>query len=435
MVEIGGRLPTATQLHQAFIKILSKHLAANKKVHFVFQQQSSTIPMMNPSPTEIVELFSFVEAALIQYATIAGHFPNANASSVKARPKRSTKVDLPAEESRGEPQANATVPTTPRPKPKAQPKSNAQPVPMISPLKAEAKPSEQKKGGKGNGKGKRGRSEPRPERRKQQCIYFFRGSCQRGDQCRHEHQVGDDGQPVPVAPELIQRFDDAVKRYSETRAQAKPKPAPRGGVSSSMLILEPDDLEHGIVLSAAQALDNDEFYAMVDSGTNAIILPLHPRMQGDIAECQVPSATPIVQTYEFNGVRRLVVALPQSTILVSQEWLTTIAGWKFVSGPKPGSGSESRVTPAGSTRSYVLNMRNGLPYLSKELFWVAMEDVSKRAELIAGHSWRELKDMLENYAHETHPQIYSVKTVEVLKPPEVVFTMVPRTQRFVPTEV
>ena len=321
---------------------------------------------------------------------------------------------------------------------KHNPRATHSPVPMISPPKAEAKPPEQKKGGKGNGKGKRGRSESRPERRKQQCIYFFRGSCQRGDQCRYEHQVGDDGQPVPAAPEIIQRFDDAVKRYSETRAQAKPKPAPRGGVSSSMIILEPDDLEHGIVLSAAQASDNDEFYAMVDSGTNAIILPLHPRMQGDIAECQVPSATvtgPIVQTYAFNGARRLVVALPQSTILVSQEWLTTIAGWKFVSGPKPGSGSESRVTPAGSTKSFVLNMRNGLPYLSKELFWLAMEDVSKRAELLAGHSWRELKEMLENYTHETHPQIHSVKTVEVPKPPEVVFTMVPRTQHFVPTEV
>ena len=48
-------------------------------------------------------------------------------------------------------------------------------------------------------------------------------------------------------------------RYSETRAQAKPKPAPRGGVSSSMIILEPDVLEHGIVLSAAQARDNDEY--------------------------------------------------------------------------------------------------------------------------------------------------------------------------------
>ena len=216
-----------------------------------------------------------------------------------------------------------------------------------------------------------------------------------------------------MAPEILQRFEDAVKRYNETRAQAKPKPAPRGGVSSSMIILEPDDLEHGFVLSAAQALDSDDYYAMVDSGTNAVILPLHPDMQGEIAECQVPSATvtgPIVQVYDFNGVKRLVVALPQSTILVSQEWLTTIAGWRFISGPKPGSGSESRVTPAGSTKSYVLNMRNGLPYLSKELFWLAMEDISKRAELRQGHSWKELKDMIENRAHEPHPQIYSVKT-------------------------
>ena len=78
-----------------------------------------------------------------------------------------------------------------------------------------------------------------------------------------------------------------------------------------------------IVLSAAQALDSDQYYAMVDSGTNAIIVPLHPGMQGEIAECQVPSAIvtgPIVQVYEHNGARRLVVALPNSAIL------TTIAG-------------------------------------------------------------------------------------------------------------
>ena len=52
LVEIGGRLPTATQLHQSFIKILTKHLAANKKVNFVFQQKSSTIPMLIMNPTK-----------------------------------------------------------------------------------------------------------------------------------------------------------------------------------------------------------------------------------------------------------------------------------------------------------------------------------------------------------------------------------------------
>ena len=49
----------------------------------------------------------------------------------------------------------------------------------------------------------------------------------------------------------------------------------------AVLCEESDDLDHGIVLSAAQALDSDQYYAMVDSGTNAIIVPLHPEMQGD----------------------------------------------------------------------------------------------------------------------------------------------------------
>ena len=52
-----------------------------------------------------------------------------------------------------------------------------------------------------------------------------------------------------------------------------------------------------------------------------------------------------------------------------------------------------------------------------------------------GRSWKELKEMLENYTQEPHPQIYSVKTVEVCNPPEVVFTKAPRTQHFNPTEV
>ena len=101
----------------------------------------------------------------------------------------------------------------------------------------ESKPPEVKKEAKGSGKGKRGKSEPRVEKRKQQCIYFYRGTCQRGDQCRYEHQVGDDGRPVPVGPEILQRFDDAVRRYNETRAQAqaKPKAAPRRGVWSQMI--------------------------------------------------------------------------------------------------------------------------------------------------------------------------------------------------------
>ena len=72
---------------------------------------------------------------------MAGHFPNATVASVKAKPKKANKVELPAEESKGETQANATGPLTPRPKPKGQPKNAAQPTPP----KTEPKPPEQTK--------------------------------------------------------------------------------------------------------------------------------------------------------------------------------------------------------------------------------------------------------------------------------------------------
>ena len=92
--------PTATQLQQALIKILSKHLASNKKVNFAFQQQSSHLPLMNPSPTEIVELFSFVETTLIQYATVAGHFPVRQPRLLRQSQRRPTKLKYPLKKQR-----------------------------------------------------------------------------------------------------------------------------------------------------------------------------------------------------------------------------------------------------------------------------------------------------------------------------------------------
>ena len=121
LVQIGGRLPTANQLHQSFVKILSKHLAANKKVSFALQQKSSTMPMINPSPSEIVELFTFVEVALIQYATVAGHFPGVAAASAKTKKKKVNKLEAAAEEPpKQDAQANAVTP-----KPKARDKDEA----------------------------------------------------------------------------------------------------------------------------------------------------------------------------------------------------------------------------------------------------------------------------------------------------------------------
>ena len=94
-MQIGGQLPTANQLHKHFVEMLSKHLAANKKVSFAFQQKSSAMPIMNPSPTENVKLFTFVEVTLVQYAVVAGHLPGVAAAAVKAKPKKVNKVGHP----------------------------------------------------------------------------------------------------------------------------------------------------------------------------------------------------------------------------------------------------------------------------------------------------------------------------------------------------
>ena len=50
-----------------------------------------------------------------------------------------------------------------------------------------------------------------------------------------------------------------------------------------------------------------------------IIVPLHPDMCGEIAECKVASATvegPNAQVLKHGQERRLVVALPESAMLI-----------------------------------------------------------------------------------------------------------------------
>ena len=50
---------------------------------------------MNPSPTGIMELCTFVEVALVQYATVAGHLPGVSAAAAQVKPK---KVEVVQEE-------------------------------------------------------------------------------------------------------------------------------------------------------------------------------------------------------------------------------------------------------------------------------------------------------------------------------------------------
>ena len=129
----------------------------------------------------------------------------------------------------------------------------------------------------------------------------------------------------------------------------------------------------------------------------------------------------------------MVVALPNSAVLVSQEWLTTIAKWTFVCGPKLRTRGECEnvVCPPGREANK-LEMKNGLPYLSKELFWLAMSDIAKESKLISGHSWMELRDTLDEQIQEPQPQIYLVKAATVPKAPLVILSPVSSTKHFQP---
>ena len=60
LVQIGGRLPTANQLHQSSVKILSKHLASNKKGELCVSAEVEHNADSESKPTEIVETFTFV---------------------------------------------------------------------------------------------------------------------------------------------------------------------------------------------------------------------------------------------------------------------------------------------------------------------------------------------------------------------------------------
>ena len=80
-----------------------------------------------------------------------------------------------------------------------------------------------------------------------------------------------------------------------------------------MIVLELEEVGDTSVSCAAVDVSED-YYAMMDSGTNAIIVPLCPDIYGEIAECRVPSSIvqgPIAQVldYRLSEVKTLLARL------------------------------------------------------------------------------------------------------------------------------
>ena len=121
----------------------------------------------------------------------------------------------------------------------------------------------------------------------------------------------------------------------------------------------------------------------------------------EIAECKVPRSLvhePIVQTLSFKGQSRLVVAPPQSVILISQEWLTTVARWKTLAQSHGSSSQVAVFTAKRRNTARALTMKNSLPYLPKsKLFWEAMEDIAQNTTLMSGYPlpWARLKALVQ----------------------------------------
>ena len=120
-----------------------------------------------------------------------GASPQVAAAAVKAKPKKVNKVEVAVEEQPKEETQVCAV--TPRHKSKGPNRG----TPPISPVKTDPKPPEPKKTGKGGGKGKKGKSEQKPEKRRQQCILFYRGTCKNGGHCNYEHQARSRGTRNP----------------------------------------------------------------------------------------------------------------------------------------------------------------------------------------------------------------------------------------------
>ena len=149
----------------------------------------------------------------------------------------------------------------------------------------------------------------------QQCIRFYRGICSRGDQCQYGHILGDDGKPLKIAPELLERYD----RYSAARREGK---KPETTVTAQMLML-----------NAIEQADS-RCFCLLDTGANALVLPRKGEMLGTEAQCTVPGGTmvpgTVVQTLRYGEEDYHVVAIEGASPLMPLSWLILLAGWSYM---------------------------------------------------------------------------------------------------------
>ena len=81
-----------------------------------------------------------------------------------------------------------------------------------------------------------------------------------------------------VGPQFLQGCDEAVKQFNENKTQGRSMAALKGGVGVNASMIVADQEEGGFYASCSAIQASEDCYAMADSGTNAVIVPLHPDM-------------------------------------------------------------------------------------------------------------------------------------------------------------
>ena len=367
--QMGGMLPGISALMTAFDKILAAFNIHNQRGNWFYQTERNHLPMVDVTPGQTAYFFHTVEVNLNQVTTMVSYLPPSTpkAHAVDAKPKAKSK---PKAKPSG-PAGGTTTPTSP---------------PPSSPVKSEgpiSKPNAQvaeKGGSPGKGKSKgAGSSTDRPPLNKkgQQCIRFYRGTCTRGDQCQYGHILGTDGKPLKIAPELLERYD----RYSAARREGK---KPETTVHAQMLIL-----------NAIEQMDS-RCFCLLDTGANALVLPRKDEMLGTEAQCTVPGGTvvpgTVVQTLHYGEDDYHVVAIEGASPLMPLSWLILLAGWSYMPVVKDEKMEVTIASPSGT--SVTLVERSKMHYMDKATFFNVLRNAWDRCRASNGMTYDQLKRAL-----------------------------------------
>ena len=388
--QMGGMLPGVSVLMTAFDKILASFNIHNQRGNWFYQTERNLLPMVDVTAGQAAYFFHTVEVNLNQVTTMVSYLPpsTAKAHAVDAKPKAKPKPKAKASDQGG----GTPTPTSPPPPSPVKsegpiPKPNAQVAGKSSPGKSKSK-------GAGSSTDK-----PPVNKKGQQCIRFYRGICSRGDQCQYGHILGDDGKPLKIAPELLERYD----RYSAARREGK---KPETTVTAHMLML-----------NAVEQADS-RCFCLLDTGANALVLPRKSEMTGTEAQCTVPGGTvvpgTVVQTLHYGEDDYHVVAIDGASPLMPLPWLILLAGWSYIPVVKNGKMEVTIASPSGT--SVTLVERSKMHYLDKTTFFNVLRDAWDHCKTSNGMDYDQLRTALTSAEMP-----YAASAIKVERPSSIRF--------------